>query len=90
MALGTPVVACTTATTPDILANGITGIAVDNNPEAFANALVGMLPDREWREMLGSGASVRIRKMCSIAQVLRQTIDAHQDALSGEARRLAA
>lgn len=82
MALGTPVVTAQTSAPAGLLTNGVTGIAAPLLAEAFASAMVGLLSDPDWRDMLGQAASRVVRQHCSQDRVLDLTLAAHADALA--------
>ncbi len=71
MAAGLPVVACESAAYP--LTDGVNGLAVpDNNPEAFAQALLRLLNDHRLRSQLGQRARKTIETEHQPAKVAEQ------------------
>ena len=56
MACGVPVVATRRGLLPEIVADGETGLLIDETPAALAAALVRLAADRELRSALGSAA----------------------------------
>ena len=77
MAVGTPVIANFAGAPIELLSNGVTGLTVPEDPDAFANAMVGLLPDTDWRRMIGASAARCVRDKCGLDRVRRLTLDAH-------------
>ncbi|MEA3194004.1 MAG: hypothetical protein QOD26_2337 [Betaproteobacteria bacterium] len=66
-AAGVPVVSCALRGVPDVVADGETGILVkENDFEALARALRGLLVDRERRSALGKGAAAFVLRERSL------------------------
>ncbi len=81
MANGAPAVVAQSPGLAEHVENGVTGVIVPGNPESFSYALAGVLPDADWRDMLGSTASQKIRVQCDLTRVMHKTTQAHISAL---------
>ena len=68
MALGVPSVATRRGLLPDVVADGETGILVDETPEALARALAALARDPSSRGRLGAAAMSRAEREFSLPQ----------------------
>jgi glycosyltransferase involved in cell wall biosynthesis len=83
MAAGRPVIACRSA--PGPITDGIDGVVIpDNDPHAFAEAILRLRRDRSLREYLGTAARETIRTQHSRALLVRR-LEAVYDAVCGAA-----
>jgi glycosyltransferase involved in cell wall biosynthesis len=71
MALGKPVVACRVGGTPEVVADGETGLLVSpGRPEELAAALVRLLMYPEAAERMGALGERRAREMFDLEQMV--------------------
>ncbi|MEM0982331.1 MAG: glycosyltransferase family 4 protein [Planctomycetota bacterium] len=82
MANGAAVVVADTPGADELIENGVTGVRVPGTADSMTYAIAGMLPDEDWRSMIGQCAAQRVRSRCSIETVLAGLIAAHRDALA--------
>ncbi|MDR7555342.1 MAG: glycosyltransferase family 4 protein [Armatimonadota bacterium] len=80
--LGVPVVASATASLPEIVADGETGMLVppDSVP-ALADALAGLAADPMRRRAMGEAAVWRARQRFSLDRMVEATIEVYREAL---------
>lgn len=90
MASGAAVMVANAAGIGDLVENGVNGIVVPGSAESFAYALSGLLPDEDWREMLGASAANVVRTRCAADRVAELTLAAHRDAIESVTSRRAA
>lgn len=77
MAAGAVVVVADSPGLGTIVKNGVTGIRVPGgDSEGFANALMGLLNDDDWRDMLGSTAARMARAELGIQRVVALELQA--------------
>ncbi|MCL4222066.1 MAG: glycosyltransferase family 4 protein [Phycisphaerales bacterium] len=82
--------ACIVADSPglgNLIQNGVTGLCVSGEPQAFAYALAGLLEDACWREQLGACASQFARTHFGLDRVIELEREAHRAALQLAAHR---
>lgn len=77
-ALGVPVVACGGGGTAEALADGTTGLYLDDaDPDRIAAAVVGLLDDPERRRRLAQAGPAFVAEQFGIARMLDETITAY-------------
>ena len=82
MSLGAPVIAAESPGAGGLIENGVSGIRVPGSVDSLGYALEGVLPDADWREMLGACAAQRVRSRSAVGKVAAELLSAHVDALS--------
>jgi len=90
MAEGAPVIVANSPGLAEHIENGVSGVIVPGSPESFAYALTGVLPDPDWRNMLGASASQTIAATCSLQRVVDRTLAAHDAGFARAASKAAA
>ncbi|MEM1184565.1 MAG: glycosyltransferase family 4 protein [Planctomycetota bacterium] len=86
MAEGAPVVVANSPGLAEHVENGVSGVIVPGSAESFAYALAGVIPDSDWRDMLGAAASQAIASTCSLERVVNKTLEAHEAALDNASK----
>lgn len=80
MATGAAVVVAEGPGVADAVESGVSGVRVPGSADSFAYALSGILPDRDWRDMLGSCANRRVMRRCSLTAVAERLAEVHRAA----------
>lgn len=88
LAAGAPVIVADTPGQSETVTHGLTGLRIENSPEAFSRAFVDLLADPEWRDMLGAGAARAARAAFSLDAVVPLELEAHALAQDHAARSL--
>lgn len=73
----------------EVVTHGMNGLRVDTDPAAFAAAINELLPDAEWRAVLGHAAARTIRQQFGLPSVVNLELEVHRRALAHGARRAA-
>ncbi|MCU0821101.1 MAG: glycosyltransferase family 4 protein [Spirochaetes bacterium] len=82
MALGKPVIACSTGGTPELISDGINGMLVEKeNPLSLAGAILKLAGDTDLRKKYGSEA-IRKASDFSIERTVERTIDVYRECLN--------
>ncbi len=81
MAAGVPVVASNVGGLPEIVADGETGLLVENEPEAVAGALARLMNDQDLRRRMGERGRARVREEFSVERMVEGTLDVYAQAL---------
>jgi glycosyltransferase involved in cell wall biosynthesis len=74
MAMGKPVVATRAGGNPELIADGETGLLIERNPDALANALISLLSNPSRRAAMGTAARKRAESQFS-ANVMVERIE---------------
>lgn len=74
MAMGKPVVATRAGGNPELVADGQTGLLIERNPDALADALISLLSDSSRRAAMGTAARRRAESQFS-ANVMVERIE---------------
>lgn len=82
MAAGAPVLVASSPGLAEVIDHGSSGLRVPPTAEAFALAINDLLPDAEWRDLLGATAARVVRARFGLPTVLREEIEVHRVALS--------
>lgn len=80
MAYGVAVVATRTGGIPELIEDGVTGVLVENDPAAIADALRSLNPRR--CQVLGRAARETVQKRFTIPHMLAATLASYQKALN--------
>lgn len=76
MSAGRPVVASAVGGTPELVADGVTGVLVPpEDPDALADALASLLADPARARALGDAGRERVRREFSLRQMTTRVID---------------
>lgn len=87
MAAGAPVIVAASPGLAEVIDHGSSGIRVPPTAEAFALAINDLLPDPEWRDLLGATAARVVRARFGLPTILREEMEVHRTALvRGSAR----
>jgi glycogen(starch) synthase len=79
MACGKAVVASDAGGMSEIITSGLSGILVPpEQPEALAEALVGLLKDKQQRQELGQNARAYVEENLSCARIAEETVNLYQ------------
>lgn len=87
MAAGAPVLVAASPGLAEVIDHGSSGIRVQPTAEAFSLAINDLLPDPEWRDLLGSTAARVVRARFGLPTILREEMEVHRVALSRGAAR---
>lgn len=82
MAAGAPVLVAASPGLAEVIDHGSSGIRVQPTAEAFALAINDLLPDHEWRDLLGSTAARVVRARFGLPTILREEVEVHRVALT--------
>ena len=83
MACGTPVVACNSGGSPELIENGVSGFLIPvNNPEALVARIAQLLDEPTLRKSMGANARRRIEESFSIDRILPEMIAAYDFAIA--------
>ncbi|MDP8980480.1 MAG: glycosyltransferase family 4 protein [Acidobacteriota bacterium] len=82
MACGVPVIASRVGGLPEIVENGVTGILIDNDPEAIAVALVHMQEDRGLSQRLAARAQALVERRFTTEHMVCNTIAVYERILA--------
>jgi glycosyltransferase involved in cell wall biosynthesis len=81
-ALGVPVVASRTASLPEVVAEGETGLLVPpDDPEALARALRSLASEAERRRAMGEAAARRARERFGLQRMIEATVAVYREAM---------
>jgi glycosyltransferase involved in cell wall biosynthesis len=84
MAMAKPIVATASGGTPEIVADGVTGILVPpRDSSSLAAALMDLLKNPERRRALGAAGRERVAAHFSIQRHVRKTMDLYAEVLAG-------
>jgi len=82
MACGKPLVGTTVGGLPQIITDGVTGLLVPPaDPNALAEAILGLLRDSALRETMGAAARARVEREFAWPAIARQTLAVYERAL---------
>lgn len=81
MATGASVVVAESPGLGNVVQNGVTGLRVTGEADAFTHAIGALLSDDDWRSILGSAASRIVRENLGLDVIISQEIAAHRAAL---------
>ncbi|MEM7754005.1 MAG: glycosyltransferase family 4 protein [Planctomycetota bacterium] len=81
MAQGAPVIVANSPGLAEHIENGVSGVIVPGSPESFAFSLAGVIPDPDWRDMLGAAAAQSVARSSSLERVVAKTLEAHRAAV---------
>jgi glycosyltransferase involved in cell wall biosynthesis/peptidoglycan/xylan/chitin deacetylase (PgdA/CDA1 family) len=82
MAAGKPIVATRNGGTAEALVDGESGVLVDpQDPDGLAQAVIGVLEDRDRARELGANAERRVREMFTLPGMIRETEDLYETLL---------
>lgn len=82
-----PVVAARAASAPEIVADGETGLLVPpDDPRALAEAVAGLLADRQRAQAYGRAGRERARREFSVERMAERTLAVYARALTGAGR----
>lgn len=81
MATGASVVVAESPGLGSVVQNGVTGLRVTGEADAFTHAIGALLSDDDWRGILGSAASRIVRETLGLDVIIDQEIAAHRVAL---------
>jgi glycosyltransferase involved in cell wall biosynthesis len=82
MAAGVPVVASRVGGLPEIVEDGVTGLLVDNAPEAIAAAVIRLLEDRALAAGLAEGARRQVEQRFTASAMASNTLAVYERVLS--------
>ncbi len=82
MAHGVPVIASRVGGLPEIVIDGVTGILVDNDPAAIAEAAARLAEDRGLAERLGAAGRRLVEERFTIERMAEKTLEAYHRVLS--------
>ncbi|CAG1001443.1 D-inositol 3-phosphate glycosyltransferase [Phycisphaerales bacterium] len=71
----------------EVVTHGMNGLRVDTDPAAFSAAINELLPDPEWRAVLGHAAARTIRQQFGLPSVMDLELEVHRRALAHGSRR---
>jgi glycosyltransferase involved in cell wall biosynthesis len=77
MALGVPSVATRRGLLPDVVADGVSGLLVDETPDALAEAIARLATDEPLRRRLAAGAAARAADEFSAERAARRMEEAY-------------
>ena len=83
MAMAVPVVAFRQGAVPEIVDDGVTGILVDADDEAFADAVRSLLSDVELRQRMGEAGRARVLQRFDARVTTRQLVEVLRAACQG-------
>ena len=78
MSAGIPVVASKLPALAEVVEHGVTGLLVDNNPSAVAQAVRGLMADEALCETLGSAGQQRVESRFRMEHMVENTLAAYQ------------
>ena len=81
MSAGVPVVASRVGGLPEAVEHGVTGLLVDNEAEAVAEAIRRMLGDDAWRAELGRRARARVEERFTLGRMVDETRKVYEELL---------
>jgi glycosyltransferase involved in cell wall biosynthesis len=82
MAMGKPVVATRAGGNPELIEDEETGLLIERNPQALANALLSILSDTDRRRRMGNAARDRASSRFS-ARVMAQNVESLYEEMVG-------
>lgn len=82
MSCGAPVVAADVPGGDELIENGVTGVRVPGAAAPLSYALAGVLPDADWREMMGQCAAQRVRSRSAVERVVGELSAVHRETLA--------
>ncbi len=83
MACATPVVACNSGGSPELIENGVSGFLIPvNDSEALVSRIAELLAKPSLRKVMGDNARRRIEESFSVEQVLPKMIAAYDRAIA--------
>lgn len=84
MATGLPVVATRCGGPEEIVADGVTGLLVENRrPAVLASALTELLPDSPRRQAMGEAARIRAKELFSLDAMVERYVRLYRRELAG-------
>lgn len=86
MATGAAVVVAESPGLGNVVQNGVTGLRVTGEADAFTHAIGALLSDDDWRGILGSAASRIVRETLGLDVIIDQEIAAHRLAIQRASR----
>jgi glycosyltransferase involved in cell wall biosynthesis len=87
MALSKPVIASRVGGTPEVVADGETGLLVEPaNPEALARALSELLRDRERAQRMGAAGRARVERLFDLERSVDQVEEVYRRLVGGDRR----
>jgi glycosyltransferase involved in cell wall biosynthesis len=83
MACGTPVIACNTGGTPELIEDGVDGFLVPvDDPVALTERIVAVLTQPSLQKELGASARRRVEQSFSVERVLPKMVAAYENAIA--------
>jgi len=82
MSAAVPVVASRVGGLTEAVVNGQTGLLVENDPRAVAEAVARLVRDRELAASMGEAARQRIRQQFTIEHMVQRTLQNYEEVLS--------
>lgn len=83
MAMGKPVVASNTGGIPEVVEDGVTGILVPpKNPDALADAILGLLNDKIKMKAMGIAGKERVNKFFTLKRMISQIENCYDELLN--------
>ena len=83
MACATPVVACNSGGSPELIENGVNGFLIPvNDSKALASRIAELLQQPSLRKSMGENARRRIEESFSVERVLPKMIAAYDYAIA--------
>jgi hypothetical protein len=86
MASGAAVVVTDAPGMGDVLTHGVTGLRVDSQAGAIADAVDLLLTDQAWREQLGNAAAHVAQERYGLGTILPRELEAHRMAIASAGR----
>lgn len=81
MSAGVPVIASRTGGLPEIVRHDETGLLVDNDPRAIADAVRALLDDRDHARRLGDAGRRMVRDGFTVDHMVRRTMEVYRQVL---------
>lgn len=82
MACGAAVIVTDSPGMSDVLTHGVTGLRVDSQPGAIADAIELLLTDEAWREQMGHAAGHVAQEKFGLKTIVPMELDAHRAAIA--------
>lgn len=82
MAAGVPVVASRAGGLPEAVEDGVTGLVVENSPEAIAQAIRRLLADPSGARRMGLKGRQRVAERFTVELMVRKTLEVYRKVLS--------
>ena len=81
MSAAVPVVASRVGGLPEVIRHGENGLLVDNDPNAFADAVRELIGDPERRRRMGAAARRTVMEQFTVDRMVRRTMEAYRQVL---------